>query len=232
MVARGVSVSVIIPALDEQSTIARALRSTERPGVERIVVDGGSQDGTGETARFLRAEKVIHSLPGRARQMDAGYREARGEIVLFLHADTALGPGWLEALAEVAADPEVAGGAFRLRFAAEGRRFRLLERAVALRCRLFRLPFGDQALFVRRKLLDEWGGFAPVPIFEDLDLVARIRARGRLAMLPVAAETSARRYQRNGVVRTTTRHQLALAAWKLGWERERVARWYRGRPPR
>ena len=116
----GVAISVVIPTLNEQTQIERALACTRLPGVERIVVDANSSDGTSQTARFLRAEKVIQALPGRAHQMDAGYREASGSVVLFLHADTRLEPGWSEAVLAALEDPGVAGGAFRLRFEAAG----------------------------------------------------------------------------------------------------------------
>ena len=224
--------SVVIPALDEEATLARALESTLLEGVERIVVDGGSADGTAEAARGLGAERVLCSAPGRARQMDAGYREARGETVLFLHADTRLDAGWAEALARALGDPRVAGGAFRLRFDSPRRIYRVIEAGVRLRARLAGLPFGDQGLFVRRALLDESGGIPAVPIFEDLDLVRRIRRAGRLVLLPERAWTSPRRYERNGPLRQVLRNTLALTAWGLGLDRERVARWYRGRRAR
>ncbi len=223
--------SVVIPALDEKATLVRALESTKLEGVERIVVDGGSTDGTAEAARDLGAERVLGSAPGRARQMDAGYREARGDAVLFLHADTRLDAGWAEALTRALGDPRVAGGAFRLRFDSPRRIYRVIEAGVRLRSRLG-LPFGDQGLFVRRVLLDEIGGIPAVPIFEDLDLVRGIRRAGRLALLPQRAWTSPRRYERNGPFRQVLRNTLALAAWRLGLDRERVARWYRGRPGR
>lgn len=230
MRADGVAISVVIPTLNEQTQIERALACTRLPGVERIVVDANSSDGTSETARFLHAEKVIQALPGRAHQMDAGYREARGAVVLFLHADTRLDPGWDQAVRAALEDPGVAGGAFRLRFDAPGRALRLIERGVDLRCRLGGLPYGDQALFVRKRLLDRAGGIAPVPIFEDLDLVRLIKGAGRLALLSECAWTSARRYTRNGVLRQWLRNNTALAAYLLNVERDRVARWYRRRP--
>ncbi len=226
----GVAISVVIPTRNEQTQIERALACTRLPGVERIVVDADSSDGTSQTARFLRAEKVLQALPGRAHQMDAGYREAAGAVVLFLHADTRLEPGWSEAVLGALEDPAVAGGAFRLQFEAPGLRYRLLERGVALRSRYGGLPYGDQALFVRKRLLDLAGGIAPVPIFEDLDLVRLITRSGRLALLPGRAWTSARRYARNGVLRQVLRNNAALTGYLLNVERDRIARWYRRRP--
>jgi rSAM/selenodomain-associated transferase 2 len=226
------AISVVIPTLDEQASVARALGSTQLLGVERVVVDGGSSDGTLDTARLLRAEKILRSHPGRAQQMNLGFREASGAVIVFLHADTRLEPGWLEALREALRDAGVAGGAFRLRFESRRWRYRLLERGVALRCALLGLPYGDQGLFVRRAVLEAVGGVPQTPIFEDLDLVRVIRRRGRLVCLPLAAWTSARRYERNGTARQVGRNLLALAAYLLGIERERVARWYRRSPGR
>jgi rSAM/selenodomain-associated transferase 2 len=222
----------VIPALDEQHALAAALDSTRAPGVERIVVDGGSGDSTLRSARALGAERVLASDRGRARQMEAGWRAARGETVLFLHADTRLDAGWCDELAQAVADPRVAGGAFRLALDAPLRRARMWERGVELRSRLLRLPYGDQALFVRRALLERAGGIAPTPIFEDLDLVQLIRRHGRLALLRSRAWTSPRRYQRNGWLAQTARNQAALAGWALGLPRARIAAWYRSRPAR
>jgi len=226
----GAGITVVIPTLNEQSRIARALACTALPGVERIVVDGGSTDGTAETARLLRAEQVIHAPAGRARQMDAGYRAARGAVIVFLHADTRLDAGWKESLEGALADPATAGGAFTLRYEGEGVALRAIELGARLRAHLARLPYGDQALFVRRRLLDEAGGIVPVPIFEDLDLVRLIRRSGRLALLPKYAWTSPRRYEKNGALRQVLRNQLALASYFLRLPRARVAAWYRRRP--
>jgi rSAM/selenodomain-associated transferase 2 len=221
-------ISVVIPVLDERDGLVEALACTERPRVERIVVDGGSTDGSAEAARGVGAERVMSAPRRRARQLEAGYRAANGDAVLFLHADTRLDPGWDAALRGALADPRAAGGAFRLRFASERPVYRLIEAGVRLRARALGLPYGDQALFVRRKVLDAAGGVPDVPIFEDLDLTRIIRAAGRLVLLPVRARTSARRYRRRGVARTVLRNNLALAAWGLGLDRDRVAAWYRG----
>ena len=222
----------MIPALDEQVAIERALASTRAPGVERIVVDGGSSDATVATARELGADRVLVAPAGRARQMQAGYRAARGDALVFLHADTRLDPGWDRAVRDALADPRTAGGAFRLRFESPGRAFRLIEWGARLRARIGGLPYGDQALFVRRSVLDAAGGIPAVPIFEDLDLARVIRAAGRLVLRPEEARTSPRRYERSGVLRLGLRNSIALAAYLLGLDRERVARWYRRRPSR
>jgi rSAM/selenodomain-associated transferase 2 len=227
-----VAVSVVIPALDERAGLEPALRSSRHPEVERIVADGGSGDGSPETARALGAEQVIAAPRGRARQMDAGFRAARGAIVLFLHADCRLEAGWFDELAAAMADPRVSGGAFRLGLDAALFRCRVWEAGVRLRSRLLRLPYGDQALFVRRAILETAGGIAPTPIFEDLDLVALMRRHGRLALLRTRVWSSPRRYQRNGWLRQTARNLAALCAWALGLPRARIAAWYRARPAR
>jgi GT2 family glycosyltransferase len=164
--------------------------------------------------------------------MDAGYRAARGEVILFLHADTRLEEGWADALRGALEEPGVSGGAFLLRFDSGGRIYRVLERGARLRSRLARLPYGDQAIFVRREVLDRLGGIPDAPIFEDLDLVRAIRRSGRLVLLPLAARTSARRYERAGPLRAMLRNWLALGAYLLNIDRERVAGWYGRRPDR
>ena len=220
-------ISVVIPTLNEHAAIARALGCTALEGVERVVVDGGSTDGTVERARELGAECVLEDRANRAGQMDAGYRAARGGVLLFLHADTLLPPGWDERVRAALARPEVAGGAFGLRFESERPLYRFIEFGARLRTRLGGVPYGDQALFVRREALDAAGGIAQVPIFEDLDLARSIRRSGELVLIERPVMTSPRRYEANGVLRTWLRNSAALSAYLLGVDRERVARWYR-----
>ncbi len=124
------------------------------------------------------------------------------------------------------ADPDVAGGFFELRFDERTIALRLVEWGTRLRVALFSLPYGDQAIFVRREVLEEAGGVPIVPLMEDLDLVQAIKTRGRLARVPLPVVTSARRYRAGGVLPTMLRHWLALIAWRLGIDRRRVARWY------
>jgi hypothetical protein len=153
-----------------------------------------------------------------------GGEKSSGSVVLFLHADTDLEPGWQEAVLAALSDPACAGGAFAFRFAEPRLRERLIERSVALRLAIFRLPYGDQALFVRRSVLEQMGGMPIVPMMEDLDLVRGIKRAGRLQLLPFTATTSSRRYADRGSVRTVLEHQVALLGWWLGWDRAAMAK--------
>jgi rSAM/selenodomain-associated transferase 2 len=221
-----VRLSVVIPALNEAGGVAEAVRSAAAGGAEVIVVDGGSADGTPERAVAAGA-RVLHSSPGRARQLGVGAGEARGEVVLFLHADTLLPSGWSRAVEDALRDPRVAGGCFRLRFDERSAALALVEWGARLRAALLGLPYGDQALFVRRAILERIGGVPQAPIMEDLDLARAVAREGRLAHLPLAVATSARRYRARGVLRTVLRNALAAGAFALGLDRARVATWYR-----
>ena len=217
--------SVVIPAVDEGPRIEAAVASAAGESVEVLVVDGGSRDSTSERAKQAGAT-VLHSPPGRARQLGVGASSARGEAVLFLHADTTLPRGWDAAVRMALADEAVAAGAFSLRFDAHTPLLRLVEWGTRVRVRLLRNPYGDQALFVRRRVLESIGGVPQQPIMEDLDLVREIKRRGRLVLLPLPATTSARRYESRGVLRTVLRNAVASAGRLLGFERQRIAEWY------
>jgi rSAM/selenodomain-associated transferase 2 len=218
--------SVVIPALDEAGRVAEAVRSARAGGAEVIVVDGGSRDGTAEAAAAAGAT-VFPSAPGRARQLGLGVGQAHGEVLVLLHADSRLPPGWDGALEAALSDPGVAGGSFALRFDERSAGLCLVEWGVRLRVALLGLPYGDQGLFMRRRILEQIGGVPQVPIMEDLDLVRALRGHGRLARIPLPVTTSARRYLARGTARTLARNALAALAWWLGLDRERVARWYR-----
>jgi rSAM/selenodomain-associated transferase 2 len=219
-----VTISVVIPTLDEVDGIAKAVESVVGPGVEVIVVDGGSRDETARLAREAGA-RVLPCERGRARQLRLGGEKSTGEVVVFLHADTLLPAGWQPALLGALADPDCAGGAFGFRFAQRGRRERWIERGVALRNALFRLPYGDQAIFMRRSVLEQMDGVPIVPLLEDLDLVHATKRAGRFEILALAATTSSRRYVERGAWRTVLQHFVALIGWQLGWDRARLAHW-------
>lgn len=236
-------ISVVIPVLNEAETIesviarlAAAARGAEGVAecdaheIEVIVVDGGSQDAS--VAKAQRAGvRVIASAPGRARQLQAGAAVARGEVLLFLHADTWLAPGFAPVLAHALADTNTVGGAFRFALDAHGLVFRAIEWGTHLRNWVWNAPYGDQALFVRRNVFEAIGGVPQTPIFEDVDLVRAMKRKGRVVIVALPAVTSARRYARGGVWRTALGHRAAVLADALGIERERIAAWLRRSPP-
>ncbi len=233
-------IAVVIPALDEEEQIEGAietaqaaeassrnsgLEGAEQVEIEVVVVDAGSRDETVRLAQRAHV-RILSSERGRARQLEMGWRAVAADVVLFLHADTRLPLGWAQAVQFSLRRPERAGGAFRLRLDASGRAFRVVEFFVRLRVALMGLPYGDQAIFVRRSVLESMGGLPQVALMEDLDLVRAMKKWGRIQVLPLAVRSSARRYLEDGIVRTVFVHLMALAAWRLGLDRERVAAWY------
>ena len=237
-----VHIAVVIPARDEAARIAQTVEAArtalsetagtpdEAPDaggpLEILVVDGGSCDRTRDRARAAGA-RVMQSEAGRARQLEAGWRATDAEIVVFLHADTTLPEGAGAALRNAMRDPLAVGGAFRFRFVESSLGLWLVEWGAHLRHRWLGLPYGDQAIFARRDALERVGGVPDAPIMEDLDLVSLLRRQGRMVRLSLPAWTSARRYQRAGLLGTWARNALALAAWFVGLDRARVAAWYR-----
>jgi rSAM/selenodomain-associated transferase 2 len=215
-------ISVIIPTLNAEATLAATLSALVSPTVdgvirEVIIVDGGSSDRSAAIADDAGARFVTRS-GGRGYQLLAGAHRARFPWLLFLHADTVLEPGWeREAAAFMAAVDSgkrpPAAAAFRFALDDHGFRPRTLELLVRLRCAVLRLPYGDQALLIPRGLYDKIGGFSPIPLMEDVDIVRRLRRR-RLAMLQPRAVTSAQRYQ-SGYLRRSARNLLCLGLYFL-----------------
>ena len=223
-------VSVIIPALNEGVQIAATLQSafTGRPH-EIILVEGGSTDDTRAIAEAAGAT-VIHSQPGRARQMNAGAAQATGNVLLFLHADTVLPDGWTRIVQETLEQRGVVAGSFGFRIAEQFAGRRLVEWMTNLRSRWFQNPYGDQTQFLQRALFEELGGFADLPIMEDYELNQRLRKRGRIATSWAVAVTSGRRWKKLGVIRTTLVNRVVIAGFHLGMRPETLARLYRGKP--
>jgi rSAM/selenodomain-associated transferase 2 len=215
-------ISVVIPARDEEVSLAGAIGSVEADA-EVIVVDGCSQDRTREVAAMSGA-LVVSSPPSRGVQLQTGVGRASGDWLLFLHADTWLEAGWAEAI--LGLGPDIVGGAFRFAIDAPGRGYRFLETAVSARCALLRLPYGDQALFARRAVLARVGGVAPLPLMEDVDLARRLRREGPLAFLEPRAFTSPRRWERHGLVGATLRNWCVLALYTAGVPPARLVRLY------
>ena len=220
-------ISVIIPTLNEAPWLAATLAAIPRHEVaEVIVADGGSHDRTVEIARNYGAATVA-SLPGRGPQQNVGASLASGEILLFLHADTLLPPGFSRDIATTLAAPGVVAGAFRLAIADQRAGLRVVEFFANLRAGWLGLPYGDQALFLRAADFQALGGYAGIPLFEDAELVRRLKKRGAIRLTASSVRTSARRWQRLGILRTTVRNQLLLLGFLLGVSPLRLARWYR-----
>jgi rSAM/selenodomain-associated transferase 2 len=223
-----VHISVIIPTLNEAASIAAAIDSAWRAGAaEVIVADGGSHDGTVDTCRRLRCELVTAPC-GRASQQNAGAQVASGDVLLFLHADNRLGADDVaRQIAAALADARRTHGAMRQRIDAPGGAYRWLERGNAARVRWLGLPYGDQAIFIRRPSFFEHGGFPSVPILEDLLLMQRLRRAAWPALIDGPVVVSPRRWQQHGVARQTLRNWWLLARHACGATPESLARHYR-----
>lgn len=222
-------ITVIIPVLNEAVKIKSTLASFEDVAeLEVIVVDGGSQDETVEVVQQLGV-KVLSSPPGRARQMNFGAEAATGEILVFLHADTSLPVGFDTWVLETLQKPGVVAGAFELAIDGELWGLRIVERMVNARSRFLSLPYGDQAIFIRAEFFRKMGGFLDMPIMEDFEFVQRLRGMGRIEIVPMAVKTSARRWQKLGVVKTTAINQMIILGYHLGVSPTTLARWYRGK---
>jgi rSAM/selenodomain-associated transferase 2 len=220
MTAAMQSIAVIIPTLNAEAGIETTIGTLRHaPGsalAQIIVVDAGSTDRTAERAKAVGARVIQATRPGRGAQMDQGARASTAAWLLFLHADTLLSPGWHTVAAALTAHPQAhdRAGYFRLAFDDPTPAARRLERIVRWRARLG-LPYGDQGLLISRAFYEGLGGFKPLPLMEDVDLVRRIGGR-RLVGLEAEALTSAARYQRDGWVTRPIRNTMILGLWFLG----------------
>lgn len=221
--------SVIVPALNEAEGIAETLRALgplRERGAEVVVVDGGSTDATRETAAPL-ADRVLRAERGRALQQNAGAAAARGEVLLFLHADTRLPEGADEAVRTALSRAGACWGRFDVRLSGSRPVLRVVERLISLRSHLSGIATGDQAIFVRRELFARVGGFPEIPLMEDVALSRLLRRAGRPARVRRPVVTSSRRWERRGVWRTIfLMWRLRLEYW-LGADPLRLAERYR-----
>jgi rSAM/selenodomain-associated transferase 2 len=220
-------ITIVIPTLNEAGCLDATLKRLfgANPVGEVIVVDAGSVDGTAEKARS-RGAKVMVASAGRAQQMNAGAAEATGSILLFLHADTHLPDRFQHFVREALRKPGVAAGAFQFRLEDEGRGYRVLEWLTNWRARTLQMPYGDQALFMKIETFRALGGFPDLPIMEDFEMVRRLKRRGPICIVPAPAVTSARRWRKRGIIRTTILNQVVIVGYFLGISTQTLARWY------
>lgn len=218
--------SIIIPTFNEAKNIERTLGPLiGLPATEVIVTDGGSSDETVKLAESLGAQ-VIRSRPGRGVQMNTGAAIAKGEYLLFLHADTNL-PDNFRGDAEEAIAKGASAVAFRLNVDSPKRLMRVLEAAVAWRSRWLQRPYGDQGLFLAASTFFAIGGFRNWPLMEDYEITERLRAVGPIGLLRQAAVTSPRRWNRLGIFRTAIRNQCCVWGYRMGVSTDKLAEWYR-----
>jgi rSAM/selenodomain-associated transferase 2 len=201
------AISVIIPTLNEHLVLEKTLIHTASLGLgELIVVDGGSTDLTIPTAEAFCAKtpdaQLIAAPPGRARQMNEGAKASQGDVLLFLHADTQLPNGAGRVIESAFADPTVVGGRFDVRFDSSSLWSRIISSFMNRRSRLTGIATGDQALFVRRQIFEQLGGFTDIPLMEDIDFSRRLKGAGRIAVLRDTVTTSFRRWDTQGPLRT------------------------------
>lgn len=223
--------SVVIPTYNAAATLPGALAPLVE-GVLRglvkevLVVDGGSQDETIAVAEEAGAA-IVRSARGRGVQLATGAAAARGGAYLFLHADTQLAPGWVDEVGGFLAGPRgrTSAAAFAFAFDDDSAGARAVAAWVDLRCAVFGLPYGDQGLLISRALYDDVGGYRPLPLMEDVDLIRRL-GRARLRLLRTRAVTSAERYRRDGYVVRGARNLTLLARWYLGADPAKLARAY------
>ena len=218
-------IAVVIPTLNEADYVAGAIESAFAAGAAEVIVsDGGSDDETTTRARHAGATKIVRSIPGRGIQLNSGATFAEQPFVLFLHADNRL---HAECLQQICRHPDQIWGAFWQRIDSPRPIFRVLEWGNAARVRLRGMAFGDQAIFVRRDVFKQQGGFAEIPLMEDVQWSRGLRKLARPRLLPGPVTISPRRWQQRGVVRQTLQNWSLQLAYAWGVSPERLRRRYR-----
>ncbi|MEM9275898.1 MAG: TIGR04283 family arsenosugar biosynthesis glycosyltransferase [Cyanobacteria bacterium P01_F01_bin.143] len=227
------NISIIIPVLNEAKNIRNTLVFLQErigdSGTEIIVVDGGSKDQTVAIAQSLDVIVIESVKPGRANQMNAGAAIATGDILLFLHADTKLPHDYAGLIINTLAKPKVIAGAFELAIDSQQKSLRFIEAMVKMRSHWFSLPYGDQALFMKRSTFENAGGFPDLTIMEDFALVQQLKRQGKIAIAPAVVITSSRRWERLGVGKTTIINQLMILGYYLGVSPDKLKKFYSNR---
>jgi rSAM/selenodomain-associated transferase 2 len=219
-------ISVIVPAFNEEKSIAATLMELQclKPE-EIIIVDGGSSDRTREICQRFGVELYL-SRRGRARQMNFGAQRAAGEVLLFLHADTRLPPSAFEDIRAALQDRRVLGGRFDLQLDSPRPLLKLIGFMISLRSRLSKVGTGDQAIFVRREVFAELGGYPDIPLMEDVAFSRALKRRGAVACLHSRVVSSARRWEMDGIWRTVVKMWTLKTLYLLGISPIRLKRYY------
>jgi rSAM/selenodomain-associated transferase 2 len=220
------SIAIIVPLLNEADGLPRLLQRLQGCRAdEMVIVDGGSTDGS---TQLLEKSGIrwLASPPGRAVQMNAGARVCTSDFLLFLHTDTDISSDGIEILRGLARKSEVVGGRFDVRLSGAGMALRVIEWFINFRSRLTRINTGDQAMFVRREVFERMDGFASIPLMEDIEFSRRLKRQGSIACLHQKVQTSSRRWEKDGILRTVLlMWGLRLLFW-LGVSPTRLAAMY------
>ena len=220
--------SIVVPVLNEEVVLEEQLvhltGQCADHHCELIIVDGGSDDST--VAIGERFGRVLISRRGRATQMNAGAAAARGEVLIFLHADTRLPDDAFDVIERALASPKVAGGAFRVCFNCHLWSYRLVASITNLRSRARTIFTGDQAYFVRATSFRAVGGFPDQPLMEDLEIILRLRKIGKVVLLPQYVTTSARRHEKIGLLRSVLFMWYLRTLYKFGVSPVQLQRMY------
>lgn len=220
-------ISVIVPVFGSEPLLKAAIKSGQCDAEIEIIVSAAGESWNALQTAAESKVQYLASKPGRARQMNQAAAIARGEWLLFLHADTQLPQNYAAAVQRVLEEPTNSAGAFRLHIDSKRWQARLVEYSVQLRSRFWGLPYGDQALFLRRATFRQLGGFPDWPLMEDYELARRLRKLGRLVICAESVCTSARRWERLGFLRTTLINQFIVLAYRIGVPLKYLARIYR-----
>lgn len=221
-------ISVIAPVLNDTVALESLLKQLKRLSatIEVVVVDGGNSEETAAMCHKYGA-LLVTSPPGRGTQMNRGASASQGDILWFLHTDAIIHPKSLDEIKWAMWYTGAAGGAFRFRLEQRHWYAALLDLGVRLRLGLLKLPYGDQAFFVRRSVFESMGGFKAIPFLEDIEFIRRLRGYGEVALLSVPIGVSSRRWESEGFFYTTLRNWLVTLAYFMGVSPERLVKWYR-----
>ena len=229
-------ISIIIPVLNEPGTILPALeylacQSTGKT-IEIVVVDADPDESTLKAIDVKNLSglllKTVTSGKGRGIQMNKGAELASGPILLFLHADTLLPEGGIDAVFSMLLNPHLVGGAFDLGIHSSKWGYRVIETVATVRSRITRLPYGDQAIFLRKDYFHLIGGYSPIPIMEDVDIMQRIKKRGdAIEIIGKRVQTNPRRWEKEGMVFGTLRNWVLMILYLMGVSPHKLGRWYK-----
>ena len=221
-------VSLIIPVFRDAAEVSKLLGTLVPDSRVEIIIVDGDCDLTLDTLAASRPDvKLLRTSPGRGRQMNLGGTSATGNWLLFLHADCRLPHKWLTVIDSAGQDPATVGGWFQFQLDTQVWQARILESFVALRIKIWHLPYGDQGIFVRRMVFKKMGGFREWPLMEDVDFVRRLQKKGKVCPSALPVVTSARRWERDGWVNRSARNLILISLYFMGVSPTHLAKWYR-----